>query len=158
MQNMCALCRILHNPIWIRYLLLVGNIHQFWMAVLVRESTYTRFWRLDFIEILSRFPYVHTDSCIVSMILQSMRWWIFCVGIPRTTWCIHILGSCSHQSIWVAVRSSDKLLSLLTSATSFWQVATLRWDKDPINIMVYDTLLCNWSYQGDVMGKNVLCR
>ncbi len=77
MWNMCVLCRILHDPIWFRYLLLVGNIHQFWVAALVRESTYTWLWRLDFIEILSRFPYVHTDSYIVSMILQSVRWWIF---------------------------------------------------------------------------------
>jgi hypothetical protein len=35
----------------------------------------------------------------ISIILQSVRWWIFCIGIPHTTWCIHVLGSCSHQSI-----------------------------------------------------------
>jgi hypothetical protein len=29
----------------------------------------------------------------VSMILQSMTWWIFREGIPHTTWCVHVLGS-----------------------------------------------------------------
>ena len=45
------------------------------------------------------FSYVHTDSCIVSMMLQSVRWWIFRIGIPHTTWRVHILGSRSNQSI-----------------------------------------------------------
>jgi hypothetical protein len=83
---MCASCRILHDPIWFRYLLLVGYIHQFWVAALVLESTYAWLWQLDLIEILPRFPYVHTDSYIVSTILQSVRWWIFRVGIPHTMW------------------------------------------------------------------------
>ncbi len=58
---------------------------------------------------------------IVSMILQSSRWWIFHVGIPHTTWRIHVLGSLSHQSIlsgcgieWWACAvaySCDKLLA-----------------------------------------------
>ena len=87
---MCASCRILHDPIWFRYLLLVGNIHQFWVAVLVQESMYARLWQLDLIEILYRFPYVHTDSCIVSMVLHSVRWWIFRVGIPHTTWDVYV--------------------------------------------------------------------
>ncbi len=138
---MCASCGILHNPIWFGYLLLMENIHQFWVAVLVRESTYARLWRLDLIEILSRFPYVHTDSYIVSTILQSVRWWMFRVGIPHTTGHIHVLGSCSHHTIWVAVRSSDELLSLLTPETSFGQVAPFIWDKDPANTMAYDTVI-----------------
>jgi hypothetical protein len=29
----------------------------------------------------------------VSLILQSTRWWIFGVGIPHTTWRVHVLGS-----------------------------------------------------------------
>ncbi len=58
---------------------------------------------------------------IVSTILQSLRWWIFCVGIPHTTWRIHVLGSSSRQSIlsgceieWracVVAYSCDKLLT-----------------------------------------------
>ena len=32
---------------------------------------------------------------------------------------IHVLGSLSHQSIWVAVRSSDELVLSLTPVTSF---------------------------------------
>jgi hypothetical protein len=54
---MCALCRILHDPIWFGYLLLVENIHPFWVAALVPESMYAWLWRLDLIEILSRFLY-----------------------------------------------------------------------------------------------------
>ena len=35
----------------------------------------------------------HTDSYIVSTILQSLRWWLFCVGIPHTMWRIHVIRS-----------------------------------------------------------------
>ncbi len=91
---------------------------------------------------------------IVSMIPQSPRWWIFCVGIPHTMWRMHVLGSLSHQSIWVAVRSSDKLVSSLTPATSFFSKSRhFSWVIDRANTMAYDTLPRNWSYQGDVMRK-----
>jgi hypothetical protein len=102
-QSTCASCRILHGPMWFWYLLLVGNIHQFWVAALVPESTYAGLWLLDLIEILSRFPYVHTDSYIVSTRLQSVRWWIFRIGIPHTTWRI----CCSQYGIPVCEYFSD---------------------------------------------------
>ena len=35
----------------------------------------------------------------IFMILQSVRWWIFRVGIPHTTWRVHVLGSRGHQFI-----------------------------------------------------------
>ena len=41
----------------------------------------------------------------------------------------------------MAVRLSDDLLSSLTPATSFWQVAPFSWDKDPINTMAYDSIV-----------------
>ena len=39
----------------------------------------------------------------------------------------------------MAARSSDKLLSLLTPATSFEQVTPFSWDKDCASTMAFDT-------------------
>jgi hypothetical protein len=41
-RHMCALCRILHDHIWIWYLLLMWNTHQHCVAMPVQESTYPR--------------------------------------------------------------------------------------------------------------------
>ena len=42
-RDMCASCRILHDPVCFRYLLLMGNnTHQCCVAAPVRESTYVR--------------------------------------------------------------------------------------------------------------------
>jgi hypothetical protein len=67
------------------------------------------------------FPMCVRVPMIVSTILQSSRWWIFRVGVPHTTWHIHVLGSLSHQSILsgykielricVVAYSCDKLLA-----------------------------------------------
>ncbi len=68
---------------------------------------------------------------IVSTILQSLRWWIFRVGIPHTTWRIHVLGSLSHQSIFsgykiewracvVAYSCDSKLLASRTILAGIW--------------------------------------
>ncbi len=75
----------------------------------------------------------------VSMILQSMRWWIFCAGIPHTRWhtCTWIL---EPSLVWVTLRSSDDLLSLLTPATSFQQVAPFSWDIFHVNTMACDSV------------------
>ena len=90
----------------------------------------------------------------VSAILQSPRWWIFCVGIPHTTWRIYVLGSLSHQSIWVAVRLRDKrLCRRLLLQQAFSKSRHFSWNIDPNNTMAYDTLPHDWSYQGDVMWK-----
>ncbi len=119
-QNMCTLCRILHNPIVFRNLLWWWN-----MPSLSIGSGSTRVYICKATDgwILLRsyldFPMCVRVPMIVSTILQSLRWRIFRVEIPHTTSGIHVLGSLSHQSVRVALRSSDKLVSSLTPATSF---------------------------------------
>ncbi len=43
-------------------------------------------WRLDLLSFCLDFPMCVRVPMIVSTILQSSRWRIFCVGIPHTTW------------------------------------------------------------------------
>jgi hypothetical protein len=122
-RNMCALCRNLHNPIVFRNLLWWWNMPSLSIIsestrVYVRKATDGWIFLMSYLD----FPVCIRVPMIVSMILQSLRWRIFCVGIPHTTWRIHVLGSLSHQSIWVAIRSSDELLLSLTPATSFKRV------------------------------------
>ncbi len=98
--NICASCRILHNPIVFRNLLWWRN-----MTSLSNGSESTRVYVRKttdgwiFLRSYLNFPMCVRVSMIVSMILQSLRWRIFHVGIPHTAWCIHVLGSSSHQSI-----------------------------------------------------------
>jgi hypothetical protein len=119
---MRALCRILHDPIVFRNLLWWGNMPSLSIGfastrVYVREATDGWIFLRSYLD----FPMHVLVPMIVSMILQSSRWWIFRVGIPHTTWHIHVLGSLSHQSIlsgcgieWracVVAYSCDKLLA-----------------------------------------------
>ncbi len=73
---------------------------------------------------LSRGPTIGSHMYVlipvnVSYNTSINRWWIVCVGIPHTTWCMHVLRYLSHQSVRVAVRLSDELVSSLTPVTSF---------------------------------------
>ncbi len=121
-QNMCASCRILHDPMVFRNLLWWGNMPSLLIGsastrVYVREATDGWIFLRSYLD----FPMCELIPMIVSMILQSSRWWIFRVGIPHTTWGIHVLGYSSHQSIlsgcgieWracVVAYSCDKLLA-----------------------------------------------
>ncbi len=121
-QNMCASCRILHDPIVFRNLLWWGNMPSLLIGsestgVYVREATDGWIFLRSYLD----FPMYVLVLMIVSTILQSSRWWISRVGIPHTTWRIHVLGSSSHQSIlsgcgieWqacVVAYSCDKLLA-----------------------------------------------
>ncbi len=120
-QNMYASCRILHDTIVFRNLLWWGNMPSLLIGskstrVYVREATDGWIFLRSYLD----FPMYVLVPMIVSMILQSSRWWIFRVGIPHTTWGIHVLGSLSYQSIlsgcgieWqacVVAYSCDKLL------------------------------------------------
>ncbi len=107
MRDMCASCRILHDPIvfdtcywWMRF-------HQPCVAEHVWESTCVAHWRSGSYEILSRFYYACVDSrsiLVTCKILQLMSWWIFYVGIPYNTW---------HLRTWIfepsLVLSGDKI-------------------------------------------------
>ncbi len=99
-RNMCTLCRILHNPIVFRNLLWWWNMPS---LLIGSESTRVYIHKATdgwiFLRSYLDFPMCVRVPMIVSMILQSSRWWIFLVGIPHTTWRIHVLGSSSHQSI-----------------------------------------------------------
>jgi hypothetical protein len=94
-RNMRASCRILHNPIVFRNLMWWGNIPSFSIGcastrVYVRKATDSWIFLRSYLDFSSMYILV---LIIVSMIFQSSRWWIFRVGIPHTTWCIHVLGS-----------------------------------------------------------------
>ncbi len=69
------------------------------------------------------------------MILQSVRWRIFCVGIPHTTWRVHVFGSCSHQLFeWLWDRVTSFYRCLL-QRLSFSESRHFSWDIDPANTM-----------------------
>ncbi len=80
MRDMCASCRVLHDPVvfdtcywWMRF-------RQPWVDAHVQESKCEAHWRSGSYEILSRFYYVRVDSRSIQVtrtILQSMSWWIF---------------------------------------------------------------------------------
>ncbi len=94
--------------------------------VYVREATDGWIFLRSYLD----FPMCVRVRMIVSTILQSLRWWIFRVGIPHTTWRIHVLGSSSHQSILsgykiecracVVAYSCDKLLASHAILAGIW--------------------------------------
>ncbi len=91
-QNMCASCRILHDPIVIRHLLWLGNMPSLSIGsestrVYARKATDCWIFLRSYLD----FPMCVRVPMIVSTILQSSRWWISRVGIPHTTW--HICRS-----------------------------------------------------------------
>ncbi len=108
--------RPFRNLMWWRNMpsLLIGSVST---RVYVRDATDGWIFLRSYLD----FPMCVRVPMIVSTILQSSRWWIFRVGIPHTTWRIHVLGSSSHQSIlsgckiewWACVvaYSCDKLLA-----------------------------------------------
>ncbi len=86
-RNMCALCRILHNPIVFRNLLWWRNMPSLSIGsestrVYVHKATDGWIFLRSYLD----FPMCVQVPMIVSMILQSSRWRIFRVGIPHTMW------------------------------------------------------------------------
>jgi hypothetical protein len=93
MRDMCASCRILHNPIvfdtcywWMRF-------HQpCWVAAHVWESMCMAHWQLGSYEILSRFYSVRVDSRSIRVTRRYFNQWApggySYVGIPYSMWCL----------------------------------------------------------------------
>ena len=86
-QNMCISCRFLHHPIVFRNLSWWGTCPSSLSGcastrVYVCEATDGWIFLRSYLD----FPMYVLVPMIVSMILQSWRWWIFHVGIPHTTW------------------------------------------------------------------------
>jgi hypothetical protein len=119
MQNMCAWCRILHDPILFRYLLMMEEKPLILGWLLQYKSLRTQgLWQLDLI--LRSYLGSHMSTLIpanASVILQSMRWWIFLIGIPYTMWCIcrspnwnEPLTASGMSPIWNIDKSLPKLI------------------------------------------------
>ncbi len=113
-QNMCALCRILHNPIMFRNLLWWGNMPSLLIGsartrVYVRKATDGWILLRSYLD----FPMYVLVLVIASKILQPSRWWIFRVGIPHTTWRIQSVYLSGCEIEWrdcIVAYSCDKLL------------------------------------------------
>jgi hypothetical protein len=143
MQETCASHRILRNPIWFRYLFLMGqNASVLGGYACMRVYVRVAFDVLDLIELLHRFSYVHTNSpeCILVLgkIAHLVRWWNIPHQIPHSTWCQTYLNPWAIIR-WVAVRIGWRWS--IVSYSSNWLLASctiLAGISFPPNIMAYD--------------------
>jgi hypothetical protein len=97
---------------------------------------------LDFIELLHRLSYAHTNSHKCILVLGKMahlvRWWLFYTGIPHGTWHWNVLESLSHCLMCGCEDQVTTVCHCLLQQLAFSESCHICWDIFLPNTMALD--------------------